>query len=75
MDKTYEFEVLWGFGTDTHDILGLVTNIGAMPKKLEKQMPKILEKIKEKKMTLPLIYRSYTKIFIEIQVTSRRYLH
>lgn len=26
MDKTYEFEVLWGFETDTYDILGLVTS-------------------------------------------------
>ncbi len=24
LDKTYEFEVLWGFETDTYDILGLV---------------------------------------------------
>lgn len=26
LEKTYHFEMLWGFETDTHDILGLVTN-------------------------------------------------
>src|SRR5690606_23219787 len=25
LDKRYEFEVLWGFETDTYDMLGLVT--------------------------------------------------
>src|SRR6185436_8316630 len=32
-DKAYEFEVLWGFETDTYDILGLVTGAGPMPQK------------------------------------------
>ena len=28
LDKTYEFELLYGFATDTHDLLGLVTDVG-----------------------------------------------
>ncbi len=28
LDKTYEFELLYGFATDTHDVMGLVTDIG-----------------------------------------------
>lgn len=27
LDKTYEFEVLWGVSTDTYDILGLVSDV------------------------------------------------
>src|SRR3982750_279229 len=47
-DKTYEFEVLWGFASDTYDILGLVTEIGEMPlKNFDTKMPGLLKKIKE----------------------------
>lgn len=28
LDKTYEFELLYGFSTDTHDVMGMVTDIG-----------------------------------------------
>ena len=28
LDKTYQFELLYGFATDTHDVLGLVTEVG-----------------------------------------------
>lgn len=28
LDKTYEFELLYGFSTDTHDVMGLVINVG-----------------------------------------------
>lgn len=28
LDKTYEFELLYGFSTDTHDVMGLVTDVG-----------------------------------------------
>jgi len=48
-DKTYEFEVLWGFETDTYDTLGLVENLGAMPQKLDFKMGKLLDKMREKK--------------------------
>ncbi len=48
-DKGYEFEVLWGFETDTYDILGLVTNTGPMPLSLEKGMQRLLKKILNKK--------------------------
>ena len=50
-DKTYEFEVLWGFDTDTYDILGKVTSgSGEMPKKIEERMPRLLENIRSKKV-------------------------
>ncbi len=48
-DKTYEFEVLWSFATDTYDTLGLVTNIGPMPQKLDFKMEKLLKEIRNKK--------------------------
>lgn len=48
-DKAYEFEVLWGFGTDTYDALGLVTEKGRMPLDLEKKMPRLLKDIAAKK--------------------------
>lgn len=41
--KTYEFEILWGISTDTHDLLGLTTKIGQKQinvKELEKILPK-----------------------------------
>jgi tRNA pseudouridine55 synthase len=50
-DKAYEFEVLWGFETDTYDILGLVTEgAGEMPKNIEERMPRLLEDIRNKKV-------------------------
>jgi len=49
LDKTYEFEVLWGFSTDTHDILGIIDSTSSEPTKLEQRIPVILEKVKEKK--------------------------
>ncbi|MDB5193999.1 MAG: truB [Parcubacteria group bacterium] len=48
-DKTYEFEVLWGFETDTYDTLGLVTGMGKMPQKLDFKMQKLIEHISKKK--------------------------
>jgi len=47
-DKTYEFEVLWGFETDTYDILGLISGIGPTPDKLEKRMEGVLKNIRAK---------------------------
>ncbi|MDQ3089780.1 MAG: hypothetical protein M3Q24_01325 [bacterium] len=49
MDKTYEFEVMWGFETDTYDILGLNTAKGRQPVKLENKIPNLLKEIKNKK--------------------------
>jgi tRNA pseudouridine55 synthase len=48
-DKTYEFEVLWGFETDTYDTLGLVTGMGKTPQKLDLRMQKLIEHIQKKK--------------------------
>jgi tRNA pseudouridine(55) synthase len=61
-DKTYEFEVLWGFETDTYDVLGLVTETseGKMPKKLEERMPKLLDEIASKKTQVYPPYSSRT---------------
>ena len=51
MDKAYEFEVLWGFNTDTYDCLGLVTSgQGQMPKKIEERIPSLLDTIRNKKI-------------------------
>lgn len=47
LDKTYEFEVLWGIGSDTFDILGLVEP-ATFPHQLEKKMLSLLKKIQEK---------------------------
>lgn len=48
-DKTYEFEVLWGFGTDSYDILGLVTGLGTLPQRLDMKMARLLSDIQKKK--------------------------
>jgi tRNA pseudouridine55 synthase len=47
LDKTYEFEVLWGVRSDSHDILGMVEP-GEFPNQLEKRMGPLLKKIREK---------------------------
>lgn len=49
MDKTYEFEVLWGFETDTYDTLGLVASVGSLPHKIEEKMERLIEDILNKK--------------------------
>lgn len=49
-DKTYEFEVLWGFETDSYDVLGMVKGEGKMPKKIEERMEKMLDEIRVKKV-------------------------
>lgn len=59
-DKAYEFEVLWGFETDSYDTLGLVTQIGAMPQKLDFKMGRIVEKLGEKKTQAYPPYSSRT---------------
>lgn len=60
LDKSYEFEVLWGFATDTYDILGLITDTGSMPEKIDIKMPKLLKKISEKKTQVYPPYSSRT---------------
>jgi tRNA pseudouridine55 synthase len=60
LDKTYEFEVLWGFETDTYDILGLVTDVGEMPEKLDIKMEKLLRDIAQKKTQAYPPYSSRT---------------
>lgn len=49
MDKAYEFEVLWSLSTDTHDVLGLVSETGKTPERLEVKIPGLLKKILDKK--------------------------
>lgn len=49
LDKAYEFEVLWGFETDTYDTLGVVTGLGPMPEKLDRKMDALLENIENKR--------------------------
>ncbi len=58
-DKTYEFEVLWGFKSDTYDILGLI-ELGKSPQKLEFKMSSLLKKIQSKKTQLYPAYSSRT---------------
>ncbi len=49
-DKDYEFEILWGFETDTYDVLGLVTNVGKEPlKHFDTKIGKILTETAKKK--------------------------
>jgi len=60
LDKTYEFEVLWGFSTDTHDCLGIIGERGKTPKKLEEKMTDLLHRISEKKSQTYPVYSSRT---------------
>ncbi|KND49043.1 MAG: tRNA pseudouridine55 synthase [Parcubacteria bacterium C7867-005] len=60
-DKTYEFDVLWGFSTDTYDVLGrVVSGSGEMPKKIEEKMQRLLDEIKNKKVQVYPPYSSRT---------------
>ncbi len=43
LSKTYEVEVLWGIETDTHDVLGKVTNSKLQVPKLEEIQEYILK--------------------------------
>lgn len=60
LDKTYEFEVLWGFESDTYDILGVISGEGKYPANIEKKMASILEKVQEKKTQEYPAYSSRT---------------
>jgi len=61
MDKAYEFEVLWGFDTDTYDCLGLVTHgTGTTPKKIEERFPSLLDTIRNKRIQTYPPYSSRT---------------
>jgi tRNA pseudouridine55 synthase len=59
LDKEYEFEVLWGFESDTYDILGKV-KMGKSPKKLENRMESVLKHISSKKTQEYPAYSSRT---------------
>jgi len=71
LDKTYEFEILWGFKTDTHDILGLVEE-GPSPQKLEIRMASLLKKVSAiKKQEYPLFSsRMFGKDFLKARGAS-----
>lgn len=60
LDKTYEFEVLWGFKSDTYDILGLIEGGGVAPQKLEAKMRPLLKKIQNIKTQAYPAYSSRT---------------
>jgi tRNA pseudouridine55 synthase len=49
LDKTYEFEILWGFDTDTYDVLGVPDKQSVAGKKIIDRLPTALRKIKDKK--------------------------
>jgi tRNA pseudouridine55 synthase len=49
LDKTYEFEVLWGVETDTYDVLGLISNISHGVNVTWAEINSSLKKIKDKK--------------------------
>jgi tRNA pseudouridine(55) synthase len=57
LDKTYEFEVLWGIGSDSFDILGKVEE-GVFPNKLENKMAGLLKKISAKTTQLYPLFSS-----------------
>lgn len=50
LDKEYEFEILWGFESDTYDVLGIVNNSGTQPEKnFDRKFPSLVQKIITKK--------------------------
>lgn len=63
LDKEYNFEILFGFATDTYDILGKVTNRGNIivkKEELEKIIQKELKKFKGKLIQKYPVYSSKT---------------
>ena len=47
-DKTYEFEVLWGFGSDTGDVLGIAEKTGEKPiYHFDMKLPKLISDIEK----------------------------
>lgn len=75
MRKSYEFEVLWEFGTDTHDILGIIedgrdsSNTPMSAQALEKKMPNLLNKILDKKTQVYPLFSSkvFSKDFLRVR--------
>lgn len=57
LDKTYEFEVLWGVSSDTYDILGKVEG-GKFPHRLENKMESLMKKISAKTTQLYPLFSS-----------------
>lgn len=50
LDKEYEFEILWGFESDTYDVLGIVKNAGTQPEKnFDRKFTSLIQKIIAKK--------------------------
>ncbi len=61
LDKTYEFEILWGFETDTYDTLGLVTKVGEAPiHHFDRKIDPLLQTIAQKKTQTYPPYSSKT---------------
>jgi tRNA pseudouridine55 synthase len=50
LGKEYEFEILWGFTTDSYDVLGLVLEVNNMPlKNFDRKILPLLKNIQKKK--------------------------
>lgn len=49
LDKTYEFEVLWGVSTDTYDVLGQVESMDSTVSVTSRKLESVLKKILSKK--------------------------
>ena len=61
MDKEYQFEVLWGFETDTYDALGMVLKKEAVPViHFDKKIPSLLEFALDRKVQTYPPYSSKT---------------
>ena len=62
LDKEYEFEILWGFRTDTYDVLGLVTENFNLEKiiKIKKKEEELKKKIKKLKGKFVQPYPPYS---------------
>ncbi len=67
LDKTYEFEVLWGIKSDTHDTLGLTEFVDFGPQKIERKIEPLLKEIRAKKsQTYPLFSsKAFGKDFLK----------
>jgi tRNA pseudouridine55 synthase len=49
LDKTYEFEVLWGMESDTYDVLGLIIKVRQDEVLKEQQLMSVVKKVKSTK--------------------------
>jgi len=60
LDKTYEFTILFGFETDTYDVLGRITGIKKVPDNIEQSLKDILPSFTGKRIQKYPPYSSQT---------------